>query len=488
MQRKDRDKIGKEVDELKHSVRLLDVERTGQWLMPLSLTLGSLVNYIFYYLGFCFVETKVRSVGFILSYVIFSAVCFAVTLPVLWRERRTHRKQTLWLVAVPVLFAVFFLESFFRLGLQTVAIPYMGRFCLMAMPAFCAGVYAAWDQTDSTFIEKLEQLSFVMLPGSIIYANGALFDCNPNNYGRDLGIIGYMSVADATMPFLLALILRFLEGGELLLPIVKRPARHPQMVRGLMIVVFWLAIVATGTRGIYFSVLAVCCLIILFQLLHRESVRRSAAMLVIMLVILGVCISPISPSGMRWAGRLNIFLDGLKSGEIVTTIENTKDIDSHLDELVDSDHIGKDPGTEPAAPSDTEDPAETLEQVNGEVASRGTIWKIAIKEFLKHPVFGMAPFGHLVKYGRYPHNVVLELFCETGIVGAVPLLALILLAVVRILKAEKNRRAARYAFLLFAAFAVRAMCSGSLWECFPLLGALGYGLAVPSARSEKETK
>ena len=70
----------------------------------------------------------------------------------------------------------------------------------------------------------------------MIYFNGAVFNCNPFNWGRDLGIINYMSFSYTLMPFLLAMVFQFLEGKPFSL--FGRTLRHPQRLRGILIALF----------------------------------------------------------------------------------------------------------------------------------------------------------------------------------------------------------------------------------------------------------
>ena len=90
----------------------------------------------------------------------------------------------------------------------------------------------------------------------------------------------------------------------------------------------------------------------------------------------------------------------------------------------------------------------------------------------------MGPFGYQIKYGFYPHNALLQLLCETGLIGTIPMLALIILSVIRIFKAGWTNHFIRRLFLFFVVYAVQANMSGNLWECSALLCALGYGLTV----------
>ena len=121
---------------------------------------------------------------------------------------------------------------------------------------------------------------------------------------------------------------------------------------------------------------------------------------------------------------------------------------------------------------------------NIQIGSRGTLFKLAVKEFQKSPITGMGPMGYTVKYGMYPHNILLELLCETGLAGFITLMLLILWAVINLLRSGWKQKYVRYFFLFLIAYMVQANISGDLWYFSPLLCAIGYGLTLPNKTCE----
>ena len=90
----------------------------------------------------------------------------------------------------------------------------------------------------------------------------------------------------------------------------------------------------------------------------------------------------------------------------------------------------------------------------------------------------MGPGAFEAKYGVYPHNIFLEMLCETGICGTLPLLALMTLAAVGIFRAARVSRGMAEILLLLGAYFVRGNISNSIWQSVPLAAALGSGLAL----------
>ena len=454
-------------------------------ILPLCFVIPSFINLGFYYLGLAFQDNLVRTAGFLLGSVLFALLCGLTVLTVL-RQAKFSKRTWLFLAAVPLFFAVCFGASLVKHGMNGTVVSMLGKCVILAMPAFLAGVCGAVWRTEGSFFQMMEALSFFSFPAALIYLNGALFNCNPFGYGRSLGMIGYMTFAYTIMPVLLAHIIRFADRAPMELPFHKGTVRHPQLLRGVFIAVYWLAIIASGTRGTYICVACFCALLVLSRLIHREAVKPAFLLSAAMAVVLLFNMFIYAPPGFYAVQRMNMFLEGLKQGELVTFQEDDE-VRERLDDLVEDNSGGQvanrpeTPGTQPAEhPEDTEPtgPSDNVAEENLQIGNRGTLFKLAFKEFLKSPLTGMGAMAYTIKYGMYPHSVILELLCETGLAGFVILMGLILYALIRLLLIGWKNREVRYFLLFLLAFAVKANISGALWDCAPLLCALGYGIAV----------
>ncbi len=453
--------------------------RYGKYLLPLSFCVGNLINVMFYYLGLAFQDNIARQTGFVIGNVLFASVAFLALLSTL-RFSHLKLKSLFPLGLVLLFFAGCYIRALIRFGFTGTWTHRAGQFIFFSFPAFCTGVYAAQRRYEAAFFEGLEQLGLFAAPAALIYFNGAVFNCNPFNWGRDLGIINYMGFSYTLMPFLLAMIFQFLEKKPLSL--FRRDLKHPQRVRGFLIALYWIAIIAAGTRGTYFCVVGFCICLVFSSCLHRESRRKSAILSAAMTLVLCFNIFVYAPQGFN-TSRMTIFLQGIFKGEFVTTNEDPK-VSDRIDDLVKADgdqQVTNRPDTpsEPDTPSQEDSMGENIQ-----IGSRGTLFKLAFKEFQKSPITGMGPMGYTVKYGMYPHNIPLELLCETGLAGFVPLMLLILWAVMNLLRFGWKQKYVRYFFLFLVAYMVQANISGNLWYFSPLLCALGYGLALPHKKCE----
>lgn len=457
-------------------------------MLPLCFTFSSLVNIAFYYLGLAFVENPAREYGFILFCIAF-AVCSGLTVLYILRKERFSLKTWLFWILTIGFYLVCFGLGLVSFGLDSRMFEYLQQFIVFCLPAFFIGICAGKWRTDRCLIPLLEKMSLLVLPAAVIYLNQVLFNANPFNYGRDLGIIHYMSFAYTLMPFLLALILQFSDGASLELPLIGSVTRRPQLVRGVMILIYWIVIYSSGTRGTVICVLLFCLLALLLRLAHREPVRKIGLISGLMLLALLFNLYVYAPAGMRWLDRMDIFLTGLSEGKLVTSVDS-EDVADKVD-----DWVAADPDrTEPPATLPTEEsiPAETpgaSEPDNNKpkIRNRGTLYEIAVKEFLKSPVTGMGPGGYSDKYNIYPHNAILELLAETGLAGTLVMFLLVVLALKKLLVDAWHDRQARYFLLIILAYAIRANISGTFWECSALLCALGFGSAFQPEKPRKRS-
>ncbi len=418
------------------------------WLFPFCFVFPFLVNLAFFYLGFGFEDNPVRKYGFIAVCLLGAVCCGLVFLYMLRRERLS---AGIWirLGLTALFFAVCFSLMLYRNGMRGAFLGYAEKFLAFSVPAFLMGVCAARWRWEDRFYPALERASFFVFPIAVIYFNGVLFDCLP--WGEKyLGIFRYQNLGYGFLPFLMAHLIGSTQQDPSPLP-AGRAIKHPQALRGALIAIYWLAILASGARAAYVCAMVFCVLLTLSKWLHREGGAKRAALLAVLLAavllfLLFVC----APLGLDRVRE--------RAGE-------TKDALTMQFSLPSADGA--------AADSAIKEDLDSLK-----VASRGTYYALALREISRAPVWGIGPGGYTAKYGSYPHNAILELLSETGVAGTAALLALLGWAFVNMLAAGRTRSSVRHIFLFFATYAVLANISGCVWDCPALLGALGYGLAL----------
>lgn len=470
--------------------KLLEKWEIPHKIFPLCFVFSNLLNLLFFYLGLAFEENFARKYGFIIGCAVFAVVCGVAFLYTFYKK--TFSGCTYLLMGSIVLFfSLCYATAVLRFGFKATILNNLMKFIVFSLPAFMAGVCGAVWKAETKFFSTLETVSVVAFPGALIYLNSTLFDSLPWNYGADLGIMGYMTLAYTFMPFLLTHMICFSEKEKLKNPLNGKILKRPQLIRGIAIGVYWMAIIASATRGAYVCVAVFCCLLVTFFFIrYTKGRKRVLWMSTFMIAVLSFNLFVYSPAGWYRISRANLFLEGLFQGELVTSKED-EEVTEKIDELVEAD--GKEQVTNrPESPDGSGNPSDTgdssgneknpssdnITEENLQIRSRGTLFTLSIKEFMKSPITGMGPMGYTLKYGLYPHSVVLELFCETGVLGAVPLILILLYVICKLWVLGRKNKSIFFIFLFLMVYAVQVNISGSLWTCSPLLCALGYGIAI----------
>ena len=422
------------------------IEYWEQSMLPLVFVLSPLINIAFYYLGLCYKENVAREYGFIAISIAFAIVAGGMFLNITLKERF---KWHIWVICIVVV--LFFAVNFIVGIMSTKSIflkESLQRFIVFCMPALMIGVCAAKLHTEQYFILILEKYSFFVLPAVVIFINQVLFDCNPFSNGRDLGIINYMSFSYTLMPLLMANIIQLIEKKELHIPFYNKPLKFPLVCRTICIVIYWVAMYSTGGRGSVICTLFFIFLIIVYRIIRKQEKKGIILISLLMVGVLSFNLFVYAPSGMRWLGRMNIFIDGLAEGKIITTYEEDGDT------------------------TNEENTGTKIENI----ASRGTLFKLSFKEFKESPFTGMGAGGFTQKYQIYPHNAILELLAETGILGASVIISIVLFAILNLLRNGWKDMSVMCVLAYFLTYALQANISGSIWECSVLLCAIGYGV------------
>ena len=95
---------------------------------------------------------------------------------------------------------------------------------------------------------------------------------------------------------------------------------------------------------------------------------------------------------------------------------------------------------------------------------------------MKSPLTGMGPFGFTEKYGSYPHNFILELLCELGLIIGGLALAFILYCFIKLLLNCRWDPAMGVILVFLCGYLVQLMVSGTVWAKPVVMFGIGYSL------------
>ena len=118
------------------------------------------------------------------------------------------------------------------------------------------------------------------------------------------------------------------------------------------------------------------------------------------------------------------------------------------------------------------------------VQDRGELFKIAYGEFKENWILGLGPMGYYNKYRNTPHNAILELLCELGIVGAFVSSLLIYLAIKMIINIKQDFGSALF-ICICSAFIVTLLVSESIWNSCNFYLWLGYAVNYKKVMEDK---
>lgn len=451
--------------------RLISV---GCVLFSLGLVFSDIYKLCLYYLGLAVTECGAYDIIYPAGCALYALACGILFLLIIKEVRPAWHRACLPAVAI-LCFLILFAAGYLGGGAGEYRAYNIALFILRCAPAFMGGAGAALicGHAAESFTEIGERLAILALPAGVIYFTMAIFGCNPYTDATYLGTINYMTFAYTLMPLLCCILLRLYEDAPLTVRTIagEYTVRHPRIARTAVIVVFWVDIIASGTRGCYLAVIVFCVAAFLWRLISRRRAILGFAVSALMAAVFIINVFVWAPPGMQAAHRLNIFLDHMADGEFSTTDSEDPELSDMIDDAF-----------EDALRGEVSGEIEIELDAGDRISDRGSIYKLAIAEFLHSPLTGMGQGEFQEKYGIYPHNIFLEMLCETGICGTLPLLLLLLLAVAGILRAAKTSRGGAEVALIFIAYLVRENISNSMWQSVPLLAALGWGLTLLTAR------
>lgn len=307
------------------------------------------------------------------------------------------------------------------------------------------------DSVDVSFVKTFKYISLVFAPFFIYYIVVLILD-TATTY--NFGMMTYMDLAYFSMPMLIGSMIDFIFFA------VKKRDKAICIFNIVLIAYF---VICTGTRGAMLVSIAAALLIVIYSLIFRRDIAQNS--IVILLIV--VCLTIFSfcvwqPDGARLtdSGFIYESTGGGQSGEI------------------NGGEIGEADGDGPVINYET-----------GELKSysRPVLFEAAFNEFLSNPIFGGGFYYFTNKYNIYPHNAVLELLCDTGIVGTVIFVTIIL----GILKINwKNLKRKEYAIFILISlpYAASYMVSGSVYmqTMIALYISIGILLLIYRHLKEKE--
>jgi O-antigen ligase len=117
-------------------------------------------------------------------------------------------------------------------------------------------------------------------------------------------------------------------------------------------------------------------------------------------------------------------------------------------------------------------------------SGRENIYPEAFNLFTENPIFGLGPFGFFEEFGTYPHNLILELLADYGIIGALIGISFLGFVIFKFTVRSRYITSVNVMFMMFLAELLRNMFSGTFYTSYILWFFIGYALAIPSHKKK----
>ena len=446
-------------------------------VLPVLSILGMyIIKYILFYMGMVYEDNFWEKV---IAHT-FGLIISLMSMVVIIREHKEMKKFLVLLLIVGGIFCCAWGKAFFLYGLSTDFLKRIIIWGVYCPSALCMGYYA--------FKKKIELLSSIELMGQILYpallgyAIMAVTNSNPFEGGRNLGYMSYFMVGYVGMPVMAAETILVLKNAPAVGCLKRVPHRYLLLIRIILIAILWIDIMASGTRGAILGIVVFWIFCILYSLFKR---RKKGILIILSSIFIASYLICLSLPGFRGLDRMDIFIEGLSRGELVTsesgvradeyvTYEKNKEELSFIDSSVLS-------GTQT-------DIGEFLAEEASDriIGDRGELFRVAIKEIRMFPWEGIGLEGYMLKYGNYTHNIILDIWCEYGWVCGTALIAILLIMGIKFLRGSLKGGMIESMFLFFCTFWISFVASGYLWENKFFFFFVGYMFGVCTVKLKRE--
>lgn len=334
--------------------------------------------------------------------------------------------------------------------------------------AYVAGVLTIEYKLLNKVFEALENLTLLYIPYAIFYTI-ALVKAGGYNGAEFYGLT-YLSISMYYLVPIAVMSINFIYNKNHKLYGVI-PAKISNLLRLFLCAVYIYALIfANGARGPVLSLAFFYFVVLLFAILRKMETKRNV--IALSMAVFSVAAFLIFPSNSRLFARIDIIIENFLEGNGFVTSSSV------------TEYVDKDPDPAPdieipdnVIPDDVETPEDVIIDGVWNLSNRGDLFKLAVKNGTDEPFSGMGVFGFTYKYGVYPHNAVLELIADFGIVFGGIAVLIIFALILKLFFSTKNKSDLIKPVLYMSPFVMLAMSSGTVYENVVLYFGMGLALA-----------
>ena len=465
-------------------------------------------NYVSLFLAFygCFLfknESQRIAVSAIFSAVI--AVMVGIKFLAVLKKINVYDIIKLFIPLLIFLFPFFY--GLLLHGIRKEIIWQLLQFILFAIPVFFVAVYIVKENKLKQLLLDLNWYGIGILPFGVFYILRFFTTSKVNTSYNEFGGLSYMTISYI---FLIVFVVSVLN-------VIYIKKKFSKILQMFIIIVSWFTALYAGTRGGIVSFFSFIVIIFVsdFCLNHHRNIKPILALGLFMILTYVFSVKVWAPASSGPGRRLQNFLydvriyeqdsskklsgkkSGLKSEEIdiqAFYIQYCIQKDQNIEKSIKQLHENRDEKGKQLIFYETEEMEQEGKNYNFEIR-RPALYKFAFEEFKKHPIIGNGAYYFQNKYDLntgdigysfYPHNTVLELLCDFGLVGLVIFSAISLYLLVRLFVMSKQNKYLFCIVLFCISQIIKYMFSGGLYLSYHIFFSICFGVAYICLRKNDD--
>lgn len=382
------------------------------------------------------------------------------------------------------------------------------RFIVFVLPCYfiAVSIFEKSSKIDIDFIRGYKWIAVLLTPFFIYYFIRMTFPVDPIKNYSDFGYLNYMSMAYFILPIFLGAMIEFL---------LLAKTRIDKIFSAYGSVISLICIICTGTRGVIIVTICASLLVLLYSLIYTRKSAKKVLVFTVFVILINLFAQYIwQPTGSRLGKQ---FINDAKYATLaeeyqeagflmeINARENRSPAFNKAQDIIYRYAVNNDKAYEKSVEEallyiergdiehiysgniskDVLNELVSLEKEDMTVLSRMPLMKMAWLEFDKSKAFGHGCYYYINKYGTYPHNAILELLCDTGIVGT----CIFVFGIIYILFAIRRHLKLNFiaAIIIFAlSYTPSYMLSGSVYMDVMIILFITFGVMILcSCRGEK---
>lgn len=339
--------------------------------------------------------------------------------------QKEQRKVLFFLCLIPTLWILIFFKTIIQNNFDGLVIGMFRIFIWNCFPVFIFILSIIFEKKESIFIRRMKWFGCILSP-IIIYYLGRMMSATTLDYGLiNLGPLHYMAIAYLCLPILIFCML------DLLVNNYDKVVLNNLNVA--LVILLTTAILLTGTRGAYLSVVIFICTLICYMIVNKIKNRRVFNTIILMIISVGFFSLIWSPpaSGLWRVNHLvkQVYSETTERNNYslkrdIAEVSNKKDLEksSTIKENTIKGYFNYIILQAKYSKEKHDITAKLMSEYfeKQKRNSRSILSELAYYEANSSPLLGIGSMAFQLKYGSgfYPHNAILEIAAEWGYIIA----------------------------------------------------------------------